>query len=256
VASLFKSAFDGDLYSTYSEDSHYLTINNKDSDGDRGDSAYNPLTAPFMFLTKNSDSCTHCMLRFRDVLSQGKNEFILPMAKKINDSLEISTLGMTNGGKPTTWTIVLNADSDSWEPQMIKYISTGQAIVITSKLLTYTNLGTYRFPSKIEWVMLSYPPNPSSTLLSTGVVTLVSARIPEQFEDSVFTLDNEKRTALTVWDWSQHRLTKTDPAVASIIAKHKRARTIMGGVIFLTLIAPIVIILLKKRIGTKSDGLR
>jgi hypothetical protein len=77
-------------------------------------------------------------------------------------------------------------------------------------------------------------------LLSTGTVTVISARIPGQIADSVFRLTSQEKSAATVWDWNQRKWTKTDPQSAKVQVKHRTVRIVMLVILFATVI-PIII---------------
>jgi hypothetical protein len=81
-------------------------------------------------------------------------------------------------------------------------------------LLNYTNLGSYQFPSRIEWMDAKYPPTIPPTILTTGTVTLTSARISKQVGDSVFELRNEEESADSILDWSAKNFVRVAPGYA------------------------------------------
>jgi hypothetical protein len=140
----------------------------------------------------------------------------IPKEQKSDGLLEISVPGLPFGKQPTTWKIAIDEVGDSFTPKMVRWIAPGRRLENVYEFLDYTNLGGYQFPSRIEWVTRSYPATSPPTLLATGTVTLISARIPDEIADSTFNLDNEEKKAAVVWDWDQRKLTKSAPQLAKI----------------------------------------
>jgi len=207
---LSESAFDGKSYATYVGDYRSMTKSSVNEPGANSESAHNPLVAPFMFLAKYSDDCIRCVLRSTDIASdEFANGLTLPTGQKSNGLLEISMPGLRLGGQPTTWKIAMDETGDSFTPQTIKFVAAGSKYEVVNRFLEYTNLGAYQFPSRIEWTMTSYPPTTPPTVLSTGTVAVISARIPDQIADSVFKLDSEEKSAAVVWDWDQKNFKKS-----------------------------------------------
>jgi thiol-disulfide isomerase/thioredoxin len=210
LAKLSKSAFDGKSYSSYDADISYLTRRSTNASGDRAHSPLDPLIAPFMFLTTHSDECLPCMLRFTDLLAgEFANGFILPKGERSEGLLEISIPGLPLVKEATKWKIVIDEDGDSFAPKTISQVAPGARSQIVYTLLNYTNLGPYQLPTRIQSVMSSYPPTSPPTVLSTGTVTLISARIPDQVANSVFNLETEEKSAAVVWDSDQGNFTKS-----------------------------------------------
>jgi hypothetical protein len=201
-AKLFKSAFDGNSYSSYDADNRSMT-RGKDNPpaGDRGHSSLNPLIAPFMFLPRSSIESMPSVPRFTDMVS-GKwtNGFILPTGQRSGGLLEISVPGFLYGVEPTTWRIAIGEAGDSFTPKTIGSRGPWDAVY---RLMNYTNLGAYQIPTRIEWAHFSYSPTSPPTLSATGLVTVISARIPDQVADSVFRLDDEEKSAAVIWNWDQ-----------------------------------------------------
>lgn len=210
LTELCESAFDGKSYATYTGDTRQMTKSSVNAPGDNSESANNPLTAPFMFLTRNSDNCMTCVLRSTEIVFlELTNGLILPTGQRSNGLLEISMPGLPLGKQPTTWKIDIDEAGDSFTPKTIKHVAPGSGFEVVNRLLDYTKLGAYQFPSRIEWTMSSYPPTSPPTLLSTGTVTVISALIPDQIADSVFKLDSEEKSAAVVWDWDQKNFIKS-----------------------------------------------
>lgn len=243
LGALDESVFDGKLFFTYSGDTRHMTKSSVYQLGSGSESAYNPLIAPFMFLTRRSDSCIICLLRFSDITS---NDFAvglaLPLGQSTDGLLEISMPGLPLGKHQTTWKLAIDESGDSFTPKSIEHIFPAFGKTVVSRLLDYTNLGGYWFPTRIEWAETSYPPTSPPTLLSTGMVTVISARVPDRIEDSVFNLDSEEKSAKVVWDWNQKQLTRSDPGAVKAIAANKTARTVMLLILFTIAVIPIVII--------------
>ena len=212
-----ESAFDGDSYAAYSSGSQQMARGSRPPMGGEGESPDNPLIAPFMFLSSQSDDGVH-ILRFTDIIS---DEFTkghsLPTGSKTNGLLEIVVSGHPLGGQPTQWVVGINEASDSFTPTIIRHIVPGQEMEQVSSFQNYTNLGAYHFPTKIEWTMSSYPPTSPPNVIASGTASLISARTPDQIEDSVFKMDSEQKEAVSVWDWDQQKLIKSAPRDPNII---------------------------------------
>jgi RNA polymerase sigma factor (sigma-70 family) len=210
LATFSESAFDGHSYDTYTGDSRYFTTRNKYVPGANSESINNPLIAPFMFLAKASDASVVSILRFTDITSDDfTDKFTLPAMQNSNSPLEVSMSGFPLGNQPTAWKITFSENGESFTPATITHTIPGQKTEIVSRLLNYTNIGAYRFPARIEYAMNSYPPTQPPTVLATGTLDVVSTRIPEKIADSMFTLESEKKSAATAWDWDQQTFIKS-----------------------------------------------
>ena len=207
VARLFESAFDGASYVCYDADRRYMTKSSTYPHGERGECQNSPLVAPFMFLSRQSDDCRSCLLRFADIAAPDfTNGLILPKGKDSRGLLHISVPGLPLGKQPTLWSIGIDETGDAFTPKTISWVAPGLGFEVIYRLLNYTNLGTYRFPTTIEWTARAYPLTASPSLLSTGVTRVISARIPERVAGSTFHLDEE--SAERIWDSNQRRFTK------------------------------------------------
>lgn len=249
IGELLVSSFDGKSYATYSGNQHYMTTQSHDTlgKGDNAQSAMNPLIAPFMFLTKWSEQCKLCMMRFVDVDSDSfTNGLVLPTAKKTEGLIKFSMPGVPWNNQPTTWTIVMNEAGDSFTPEMITFTVPGLHYETITRLLNYTNLGAYEFPSKIEWITSSYPTTVPPTTLSTGSVILMSARMPDNITDSAFGHDEEKKLATTIWDWNTNTFTRISPALTNANARTGTVRYALLAILFITAVVPIVVVVAKK----------
>jgi hypothetical protein len=164
-----------------------MTKGSKPPLGGEGESSDNPLNAPFMFLSSHSNDGGMNILRFTDIISdEFAKGYSLPTGSSTNGLLEIIVSSHPVGRHPTWCVIGIDEAGDSFTPTIIKQIAPGQEMEMVSRLLNYTNLGAYHFPTKIEWTMSSYPPTDPPTLLASGTVSVISARTPDQVADSVF----------------------------------------------------------------------
>ena len=213
-----ESAFDGDSYATYSSGGQQMTKGSRPPLGGEGESPDNPLIAPFMFLSSQSDDGRMHILRLTDIISDEFTKgYSLPTGSRTNGLLEIVVSGHPLGGQPTQWVIGIDEAGDSFTPIIIKAIAPGKKMETVSSLLNYTNLGAYHFPTKIEWTMSSYPPTSPPTVIASGTVSVISARTPNQIADSVFKMDSEEKEAASVWDWDQQKLIKSAPRDPNLI---------------------------------------
>jgi thiol-disulfide isomerase/thioredoxin len=164
-----------------------------------------------MFLTSPSHKNGPVALRFTDIGSgPWTNGFILPTGQSGQSSdglLEIFIQAPLSGNQPRTFKITIDEAGDSFTPKAITQVTRGDEIVY--RLLNYTNLGAYQFPTKMEWAWTSYPKAAPPNLFATGSVTVISARIPDQIADSMFRLESEEKSAEVVWDWDAKSFAKS-----------------------------------------------
>lgn len=205
------AAFNGKSFATYNAVVGMMTRRGEITDTSDSELPASPLIAPFLFLTKNSDNCPACLLRFADIVSPDfAKGLILPKGKPSNGLLHISMPGLPLGEKPTSWKIDIDEAGDSFTPKAVTIvIDAGMEIAYT--LLNYTNLGGYQFPTTVKWIASAYPPTSPPTVKSTGVTIVTSVRIPDQIAESVFDLDDEERAAATVWDSDKRTFSKSGP---------------------------------------------
>jgi len=249
LAKEFVSAFDGSNYATF-DSQRYMTQGRGAQSTDRGQSPFNPLIAPFMFLTTHSDDCLPCTLQPASLVSPDfKNTLVLPKGKRSDQLIEISIPGLNLAQKPTTWEIAIDETGTSFVPKVIRWITPGANSEMVQHLLNYTNLGSYHFPTRIEWTMSAYPPTSPPTVISTGTVAVIVARIPDQIADSVFRLDEEEKSAAVVWDWKQRKLTKMAPELAKIEATHGNVKIALLIVMFATMVG---VAFVAKRFSAKN----
>ena len=216
-----EAAFDGTTFYHYTADSRYLTKTRDATRAGTPESQGDPLLAPFMFLNQQSDDCINCGLRFTELASlKAPQELALPNGQGGAKDVEISVLGLPLGGQPTTWKLELEGVGEAFMPKLITMITPGQRFQIMHRLLNYTNLGGYLFPTRIEWTASPYPTTAPPTLSSTGTVTVVSARIPSEVPaEALFTLEEEAKLAETVWDADEHKFNRVAPEVAKAKAE-------------------------------------
>jgi hypothetical protein len=245
----FEAAFNGSSYATYSGDQSYMTLRKRDTQGDESVNRNNPLIAPFMFLTKCSGD-PGCVLRFTDVISlEVSNQFIRSTRNMSDGLLEVSLQNASTDIKHTKWKMVIDEKSDSFCPLTITKSDSKSEYVY--QLLDYTNLGSYQFPTRVEWTASSYPPTSPPRLLKQGTVIVTSASIPDQIADSMFRLDSEEKAAKSVWDWDQRKYLRMDPGLVKIKAKNETARNVLLIVIlFTTVVIPIVV---AKKFASKNQ---
>jgi len=234
IAQLVEAAFDGTTYFSYDADVRYMTRKTGNSDGDNVEDPSNPLLAPFLFLTRQTDGCINCILRFSDVLSPAFTRGLaLPQGRNRSDGLlEVDMPGLPLMKQPTLWHILLDSKGDSFAPKQIRSVGPGAETVY--ELLDYTNLQAYQFPSVITWRSATYPATVPATVIATGMVTMISVRIPEQIPDSTFQLD--EKSAATVWDWDQKTFAKESPRLVTLTANRSNARILMLTIILLTIL--------------------
>jgi hypothetical protein len=210
VARLFESTFDGTSYVCYDADRRYMTKSSTYQFGERGECQNSPLVAPFMFLSRQSDDCFSCLLRFADIVAPGfTNGLTLPKGKESSGLLHITVPERPMGKQPTQWSIRIDETGDSLTPKTMSRVMPGFGAEVIYRLLNYTNLGTYRFPITIEWTAKAYPLTASPSLLSTGMTRVISVRMPDRVAGSTFQLDEE--LAERIWDKDQRRFTKSAP---------------------------------------------
>ena len=211
LSKLRESAFDGKTFTTFTSDTRYMTKGSIYSGRVASEGGISPLTAPFIFLEKESYNGRPIGLRFTDVHSLDLTNILeLPNGQSSGGLLEISVIGLPAEGKATTWKIGVDEAGASFSPKTVEHFTREGGIEVY-RFLNYTNLGAYRFPSRIEWARRSYPPTTPPTLVSTGLATVISARIPERVADSVFRLDEEEQLATTVWDNNEKKFIKVSP---------------------------------------------
>jgi thiol-disulfide isomerase/thioredoxin len=205
----FQTAFDGKLWSEFSGNSAQMVQQDGDMSGDKHDPTC-PLIQPFLFLSRESDDCFPCGgLRFTDLRSPAVlNGLILPDAQSSNGILHLSFPGLPRFGVNQLWTITIDdADPDFTPRSISKTMYAGSQgpydFQITYTLSEYTNLGAYHFPTKLAYTVFNVPTNKllAPILASTGMVTVVSIRIPKQLPDSTFRLDESK--ALRIFNTGQ-----------------------------------------------------
>jgi thiol-disulfide isomerase/thioredoxin len=197
-----ETAFDGKLWSGLSDfnnGSPSMVQQDGDNQNDL-ENPYNPLIQPLLFLSRFSDDCIPCALRFVDLRSPDiLNGLILPDAENSNGVLRMSFPGLPQNGINQLWSIAIDDADLDFTPKSISrtIYARGQLpydLETTYTFSDYTNLGAYRFPTKMAYQHFDVPTNKllAPTLTSTGAVTVVSVKIPAQIPDSTFRLDESK----------------------------------------------------------------
>ena len=246
IMGAYDSAFNGKQYFNFDDNRKYLVLSTN-SGVDQGECNLNPLIMPFLFLTKHSDACLPCILRSTDLTS---SEFakgrVLPNGIATNGLVEMSISGLNFWKQPTSWKIAIAQNDDSFSPIRIAWIAPGAKAEFIYKLLSYTNVVGYRFPTRIEWVESVYPPTSPPTILETGMVSVLSVNIPEKIQDSLFNLDGTTNSATVIWDSSQRNFIRSSPRVTEIVGRSHITRVILLLMLFTTVIAPIVLVIAKR----------
>jgi hypothetical protein len=209
LARLCESAFDGTSYVCYDADQRYMRRSSAYQPGERGECQNSPLIAPFMFLSRQSDDCPSCTLRFADLAAPSVTSGLtIAKAKRYGGRLEVAFPGLPLGKQPTVWTVSIEESGNAFSPTTIHRAIPGFGQEVTYKLLSYTNLGAYRFPARIEWAASASSPTSSPSIVATGMTRVLSMQIPQQVSDSTFQLD--EKSAATIWDVDEHRFTKSE----------------------------------------------
>ena len=112
----------------------------------------------FVRVFEYSDNCMECMLRFTDIASSGFASGVnLPSGQSSNGVMEISLPGLDLGRQPTTWKIVIIEGGDSFTPSEVDMVTPGRKAELVNRLFNYTNIGAFRFPSRIESTAYRFP---------------------------------------------------------------------------------------------------
>ena len=202
---LYETAFDGKLYAGFQADTRQMTQQDGNPPGDNFNPK-SPLIYPFLFLSRESDDCRGCGLRFTDLKSPDiLNGLILPDAETSNGVFHLSFPGLPRNGVNQLWNITMDAADPDFTPRTISNISyaDGQSpddIETVYTLSDYTKIGAFHFPKKIACSTFNASTNKllAPTLSSTGLVTMVSFKMPAQIPNSAFRLDESK--ASRIWN--------------------------------------------------------
>jgi thiol-disulfide isomerase/thioredoxin len=208
IVKFTQTAFDGELWSEFNADTSYMV----EQDGDRPndlENPYNPLIQPFLFLSKSSDDFMPGALRFVDLRAPDiLNDLILPDTESSNGVFHLSFPGLPRNGVNQLWGIAIHDTDPDFTPETISTITYAGGkspydLEATCNLSDYTNLGAYHFPTKLAYSMYIMPTNRLlvPTLMATGMVTMVSVKIPAEIPASTFRLDESK--ALHIWNWGE-----------------------------------------------------
>ncbi len=205
IVKFIQTAFDGKLWSEFNGSTASMVEQDGDMPG-YAHSPFCPLIQPFLFLSRQSDQHFACGLRFTDLRDLDiLNGLILPEAEKSNGVLRVSFSGLPRFGVNQLWSIAVDDADPDFKPRNISQtIYAGSQfpydVEATCTFSDYTNLGAYYFPTKMAYRDFDVPTNKllAPTLVSTGLVTVVSVKMPTQIPDSTFQLDESK--ALHVWN--------------------------------------------------------
>jgi thiol-disulfide isomerase/thioredoxin len=200
-----QTTFDGGLWSEFNGSTSYMIEQDGDMPGDKHNPTC-PLIDQFLFLSRDSDDCFPCGLRFTDLRSPDiLNGLILPDAETSNGVLHLSFPGLPRNGVNQLWNITMDATNPDFTPRTISNISYASSqspgdIENVYTLSDYTNLGAFHFPTKIAYSGFNVPTNNllAPTLAATGMIRVVSVKIPAQIPDSAFRLDESK--ASRIWN--------------------------------------------------------
>src|SRR5258708_7074935 len=171
-------AFDGKLWSGVSDfnnGSPSMTQQDGDNPNDL-ENPENPLVQPFLFLSRSSDDCVPCALRFVDLRSPDVlSGLILPDGENSNGVIHLSFPGLPRNGVNQLWSIAIDADDPDFKPTNISNIAYAGGLVrhnveMIYTLSDYTNIGAYHFPMKLAWTQMDIPTNKllAPTLRMTG----------------------------------------------------------------------------------------
>lgn len=208
IVKFSEKAFDGKLWSGFSSGTRSMSQKDGDNPND-GENPLNPLIQPFAFLTRASDDCALCNLRFTDLRSSNiLHGLILPNAQSSNRVFHLSFPGLILLGSTQLWSITLDDSGPDFKPKSItRTIYGGNRVPYnmeaTSVFSQYTNVGDYWFPTKLAFRVVNVPTNKLllPTLDSTSTMTLVSVKTPTQIPDSTFQLDESE--ARNIWNLRQ-----------------------------------------------------
>jgi thiol-disulfide isomerase/thioredoxin len=196
-----ETAFDGKWSVTYSANFRQMTKGRKSPAVTESESGQNPLIEPFTFLTRDTYDSPGPMLRFTDFAYMELTNRLDFQSEQVSDGvIEATMRGRLERKRPTKMKIFMDEAGDSFTPKMINFVDPEKRCEIVTRLLNYTNLGGYQFPTRIEATTSAYPPTSPPTLMLTDTVTVINARIPEQIPDSLFQLDSEEKSADSIWD--------------------------------------------------------
>jgi len=213
LVKLEEKAFDGKLWSSISSQAATLEQDSRASmaqqDGDNQndlENPLNPLLQPFLFLSRSSDDCVPCALRFVDLRSPDiLNGLNLPDGENSNGVIHLSFRGLPRSGVDQLWSITIDdADPDFMPRRISDTVYAGNRLPFDAEtsytLSGYTNIGAHHFPTKLAYTAFYLPTNHllAPTLASTGMVTVVSIKVPTQIPASTFRLDESK--VLHIWN--------------------------------------------------------
>lgn len=222
--------YDGATWSTYVDDYRYLVLGRTNPPGDPSPCPLNPVLAPFVFLSKESDECKPCRIWWDDVAS-GNALTNLSYKGSIlsNGLLEVTFAGLQLEGKTQYWSIVLDAQGTGFEPRLIKRVIADTAIM-EFVFESYTNVTIWSDNQRPVLITIPLAFSYSGVELAGGKpvpvlrgrTELVSVRVPKDLPATLFQV--EDANALFVWDRDQNKLVKTAGPYALVQKKISRVR--------------------------------
>jgi hypothetical protein len=232
-------AFDGETFFSYDLNQRYLTIKGGNAPGDSSESPYNPLVAPFLFLTRQSDNCLNCVLRFTDIASPDFTKgFLLGSGLTNGNQVQIEFPGAALQKQVTRWIVFLDATGDSFTPYRMASIAGD--VTTDFQLLNYTNLQGYQIPTAVAWTSSTRSGTSSPSLQCTGLVTVASLRVPQILADGVFQID--AKSAATVWDADRQAFRKNTWDLGVFQGGRKHARILLLSIMFIVASGPLIVL--------------
>ena len=233
VIKFYETAYDGSLFSGLDVNKAYMAQGDKDEPGDRSVNPLNPLIAHLVFLSKESDDCKGCRIRFTDVLSSSiASQVNLTNIQERNGFYEITVPGGRIDKKLTSWRISLAQSATNFTPKAIVRVVPGEAEVVYS-FDNYTNVKNFWFPQSISYSAHAHSNITASDTL-TGKTTVVSVTMPTNIPDSTFRLDEKQ--AKTIWNNDRQQIIKND-RVDETLESRKIARLI---ILFMMVVSTII----------------
>lgn len=204
IIKLKQTAFDGKLWAEFKSNGDQMVEQDGDMPG--GDQPFCPLVQPFLFLSKASDDHPNYGLRFTDLHDPDiLDGFILPNAADSSGADQFSFPGLPSNGRKQLWSVTCGEADPDFRPEKVSVIAYGGGklpfdVESTNFFSDYTNIGAYYFPAKMVYSMFNVPTNrlQAPTLVLTGMVTMVSVKLPTQIPEATFRLDESK--AAHIWN--------------------------------------------------------
>jgi cytochrome c biogenesis protein CcmG, thiol:disulfide interchange protein DsbE len=202
---LQQTAFDGKLWAAFSSSSDQMVEQDGDMPG--GDQPFCPLVLPLLFLSRASEEIgPNSSLRFTDLRDPDiLDGLILPTAEDSGGTHQFSFPGLPRDGVRQLWSITFGGADPDFRPEKISVIGYGDGkspsdMESTYLFSDYTNIGAYYFPARMAYTVFNASTNhlQAPTLSLTGLVTVVSVKLPTQIPEGTFRLDESK--AAHIWN--------------------------------------------------------